>query len=361
MSGNNRKTIEKIIYGDEPVCDKEVYSQSEFITILNWYNYNASHDDLKDYTMEYVEKNVPDMVPRISDIPKTLFKGTLGSLCRILNRGYPESDYIIGKITNQLNELVEYAGEREQTKVVVEKPKPKPKDNVDTYIDDIEQYVEHCVFTGNFVNKNWDKFILEHKVKKGDGEIISDHFNKTLELLKESNEGYSLDKKQFAKYMALLQSIVGAFGAIVPVRAPRVRKQKPVDKAKLVSKVKYLREYPELKLVSISPEEIIDALIVLLYNTKTKKIQLIWGEKPLTIRGSTIFNINKETSQAKTLRKPHIIKNNFVDRDVSYILGSFRSLTTTQSMPTGAINEHTLILKTWSVDSNFKEPTTFEF
>ena len=362
MSAANRKTIEKIIYGDEPICDAEAHSQSEFITILNWYNYNASHDNLKDYTLEYVEANLPDMLPSITDIPKTLFKGTLGSLCRMLSRGYPNSEYITGKITTQLSELIEYAGEREQTKTSLpERQKPKPKDNVDTYIDDIEIYVDNCVTTGNFVNKDWKKFIAEKKIKRADGEIISSYFNKLLTELKESNEGYTFDKKQFGKYVAVVQNIVDTFNNICVVRAPRVRKEKPLDKNKLVSKVKYLPEFPELNLKSVSPVDIIGARIVLLYNTKNKKIQLVWGEDELTIRGSTIFNINPEISMAKTVRKPYIIGHKFVGRDVPYILGSFRSLSTTDSTPTGAINEHTLILQTWTADKIKKEPAPFEF
>jgi hypothetical protein len=345
MSSSKRQTVEKIAYGEEPEFTEQEYSQSQFISFLNFYNYNSNHDDFKAFTLEYVTENCSALHPLIRDIPKTLFKATLGSLCRMLTRGYPKSDYIYDSINKQICELIDYVGEREQHKApAVEKPKPKPKNNVDTYIDDVEMYVDNCITTGNFVPKDWSKFIIQNKIKKDDGEKVADHFKHLLNELRESNEGYDLAKKDFDKYLGIVQSIVDVFGNILVHRVTRQRAPKPIDKNKLAAKVKYLPEYPELGLVSKSPIDIIGAKYVLLYNTKYKKLQLIVAETELTIRGSTIFGIDKLTSQSKTVRQPAIISEKFLIDDIPYLMGSFRLLKTKTAVPTGALNDHTVII-----------------
>lgn len=343
-----KKTIQGIIWGDEPTFDGKEYSQAEFIQVLNWYNYNVSHEELKKYTLDYVKEfyflyNI-NLVSNLEDIPKTLFKATLGALCRMLSRGYPKTDYISKKIQSQLYELIDYAGVREAKKTVTVPQKPiVKKNNVDSYIDDVESYLDNCVSTGNFYKKDWKKFIKEYKIKKKEGQEIAEYFTGLLTELKESDEGYdNISKSDFNKYKDIVDNVVNTFSGIVGTT--KTRTKKPVDNFKLVSKVKYMEIFDELGLESIHPVHIIDAKYVVLYNTKYKKIQLIVAEDKLTIRGSTIYGINKETSQSKTVRKPELIKHKFVKKDFPYILGSFRELKTKDSAPTGAINDNTLIL-----------------
>lgn len=346
MTTSKKKTIQGMIWGDEPTFENKEYSQSEFIKVLNWYNYNANHEELKQYTLDYVAEYMPNLilVDNLDEIPKTLFKATLGALCRMIKRGYPKSDYIDNKIHSQLLELIEYAGVREAKKAitVIQKPTVK-KNNVDTYIDDVESYIDNCVATGNFYKKDWKKFIKEYKIKKKEGQEIAEYFTGLLNELKESDEGYdNISKADFNKYKDIVDNVVNTFSNIVGTSKTRIKK--PVDKFKLVSKVKYMENFDELGLESIHPVHIIDAKYVVLYNTKYKKLQLIIAEDKLTIRGSTIYGINKEISQSKTVRKPELIKHRFVNKDVPYILGSFRELKTKNGTPTGALNENTLIL-----------------
>lgn len=351
MPKSKRKTVELIAYGTEPVFTEQDYSQSELASFLSFYNYNSNHDNFKNFTLEYVETNCPELLSNLTDIPKTLFKATLGALCRMITRGYPPSEYIYDKINTQLVELIEYAGVREKRKAqtpVAEKPKPKTAaDNLAIYIDGVEAYTENCITTGAFVPKDWSKFILLNKIKSDAGLVIADYFNHLLEELKESNEGYDLVKKDFDKYVGIVQSIVDVFGNIPSHRAERKRKARPIDKAKVSAKMKYMAEFPELGLVSKLPVDIIGAKYVLLYNTKYKKVQLITAVDELSIRGSTIYGIDAESSQSKTVRQPKIIPAEFMGDDIAYILGSFRNLKTKSGTPTGAMNENIVILRTW--------------
>ena len=66
-----KTSIEQIAYGSEPIFDKHEYSQTEFINALNWYTYNATHDDIKRYVLDYVVLELPEALSTLSSIPKT--------------------------------------------------------------------------------------------------------------------------------------------------------------------------------------------------------------------------------------------------------------------------------------------------
>ncbi len=341
-----RKTIETMIYGDEPTFDKLDYSKTEFITFINWYNYNASHDDIKNYTLAYLKEYNANLIPLVEDVPKTIFNKTLGTLCRMVIRGYPWDDYILQKINDQLALLIEYAKEKQLTKVITEKPKRIEINIVDVHIDYIEGYIDNCISTGNFVSKDWNKYCIENKLKNADAIEIGDYFKSILSQLVEDRESYeNLTKKNYDKFVSIITNIVDTFTNYVVLKPKRKMSPKPVDLVKLTQKVKFLVEYPELGLVSIAPKEIIGTNYVLLYDTKYRKLQLICGNN-LTIRGSTVYNINKESSISKIVKQPDIIRHKFMAGDFPYVLGSFGLLKTKAQTPSGAINANTLILRT---------------
>jgi len=86
----------------------------------------------------------------------------------------------------------------------------------------------------------------------------------------------------------------------------RVRKKRPIDKNKLVSKLKYLAESKELKLTSIKPVDCLNVNEVWVYNTRTRKLGVYRAEYPgsITIKGSQFVGVALNNSTQKTLRKP---------------------------------------------------------
>ncbi len=339
-----KTSIEQIVYGDEPLFDKPEYSQSEFITTLNFYNYNASHDQLKEYTIKYFEDVMPEVVSTLKEIPKTLIPKTLGAICRMLTRGYPNSNYILSKIDTLLKDLLASTYEKELLKPLVEKKPAKVINKTDNVIADIDGYLDFSITSQTFPKKNWEKTATASSLTKKEKLIVSSYYQDLLMQLNASEDEYNLSKQNFEKYKATVQSIIEAF-TVTTERKPRVIK--PVDLNKLVSKVKYLKDCPDLGLTSINPVEIIGAKYVLLFNVKDRKLRLVIAEDKLTVRGSTIYGINKDISISKMVKFPLIIQNKFLSEiaDIPYILGSFRLLKTKSNIPSGAINQHTLILK----------------
>ena len=87
-------------------------------------------------------------------------------------------------------------------------------------------------------------------------------------------------------------------------RKPRAKKAVPKDK--LVEKLKYLKTFEQLKLVSINPTELIGSKELWIYNTKTRKLgKYVSAEfAELGVKGTTITGFDENKSIQKTLRKP---------------------------------------------------------
>ncbi|MDD4242830.1 MAG: hypothetical protein PHG08_00825 [Bacilli bacterium] len=337
-----KTTIEKIAYGEEPIFDKLEYTNSEFISFLNYYNYNASHDDIKRYVVEYLSNNKPEILKEIGDVPKTWFNVTLGALCRMITRNYPLSNYIQTKIDSLLLQLIETVKDKNLSKPVIEKSKHTSTSKVDECISEIDGFLDFCLDSKHFPKKDFNKYAINSKISKKDCLSISDYYKPLLNELKEAPEDYDTTKQIHEKYIKIVEEIIDTFSTIGRTR--KARAKRPVDPQKLVSKVRYLRGYPQYGLTSIDPVEILGKHAVLLYDTKYNKIQLVVGNE-LTIRGSTIYNIDKESSISKIIKYPEMIQNKFLVGDFEYVLGSFRLLKTKPHIPSGSINDNILILK----------------
>ena len=132
-------------------------------------------------------------------------------------------------------------------------------------------------------------------------------------------------------------------------RAPRKPKkivQKPASV--LTKSVKYKKEDTEYKISSVSPETIVGSNEVYMFNTKTRKIFHIAVEtgKTLSIKGTTIINIDEALSTCKTVRKPEIFLQELLQGGTkARILKQFKALTTTEGAGSGRLNEDMIILK----------------
>jgi hypothetical protein len=123
-------------------------------------------------------------------------------------------------------------------------------------------------------------------------------------------EGFAhYKKKDWDNWIKWLEGIVDSLNTYKrgKVAARTVRIRKPPAPEKVVSKLKFLREFADLGLTSIRPVEIIGATQLWVYNVKTRKLGVYNAstmEQQLTVKGSTIIGWEPKTSVAKTLRKP---------------------------------------------------------
>jgi hypothetical protein len=122
-------------------------------------------------------------------------------------------------------------------------------------------------------------------------------------------EGYShITKAQLKKITAFYSEILSACDMLAQEakinRTPRAKKTVPADK--IVAKLKYLKSYEQLKLVSINPTDVLGAKELWVYNVKSRKIGKYVANEymELGVKGTSITGYNENTSVQKTLRKP---------------------------------------------------------
>lgn len=163
-------------------------------------------------------------------------------------------------------------------------------------------------------------------------------------------EGYShLTPKRKKEFIAWFEGIIAdaqRFGTNTKT-VRKTRTKKPVSVEKQISKLKYLKESPEHKLVSINPSLIIGAIELWTYNVKYKSLTRFIAESGLgfEIKGTSLTKFNTTESQSRTLRKPEEMLSEVLSSSKTKAAKSFASLTTKPKEPNGRINEDTIILK----------------
>jgi hypothetical protein len=163
-------------------------------------------------------------------------------------------------------------------------------------------------------------------------------------------EGYShLTAKRKKEFVSWFEGIIAdaqRFGTNTKT-VRKARTKKPVSLEKQISKLKYLKESPEHKLVSINPSLIIGATELWTYNVKYKALTRYIAESGLgfEIKGTSLLKFNTSESQTRALRKPEQTLSEVLSSSKTKAAKLFASLTTKPKEPNGRINEDTIILK----------------
>ncbi len=94
---------------------------------------------------------------------------------------------------------------------------------------------------------------------------------------------------------------------VIKKAAKAPRKKKAISPEKMVSKLKFMKEFAELKLKSIEPTQILTAQELWVYNTKNRKLGIYIADQyagALGVKNSAITGFDAAASVQKTLRKP---------------------------------------------------------
>lgn len=153
-------------------------------------------------------------------------------------------------------------------------------------------------------------------------------------------------KKAHVKFYEGVIADAQRFGANTKV-VRKARAKKPVSLEKQISKLKYLKESPENKLVSVNPSRIIKATELWTYNVKYKALTRYVAESGagFEIKGTTLQKFDTTASQTRKLRKPEQTLAEVLSSSKTKGIKAFTALTTKPSEPNGRLNEDTIILK----------------
>ena len=345
----------------EPTLNPLDYTAS-MMRALNYYNSAFENKDKRKWFMSYVGKKSTEF-DTLSDWD---FR-SVGTVIRLKQREQPLNDKDLQFIEDSIAALrLKAKGEQ---KVSALKGAPKEKEvkpvvsiqdriaeAASSHIGEINGMIDDFITSDSEIDVG--SYLKANNVSPQVSKLIPGAFTKTIEELneviegndKQLVEGYSNIKKvKIKKLIKSLESISDACAqqavSAKAARKPRAKKEKP---ASVVAKaVKYMKEFPELKLTSEKPEKIIGSSEVWIYNTKYKKIQVYRSLGALGIKGTTILNYDVATSGAKTMRKPELVTG-YADMTKRNLANEFKNLKTKEAAVNGRINEECIILRIFS-------------
>lgn len=196
------------------------------------------------------------------------------------------------------------------------------------------------------------------EAKAAHARIIKGFYERNLnELLEVPNtkdeqlkEGYKhISKNNLKKITQFYQEVASACDMLAQEakvnRAPRAKK--PTDKSKVVSKLKYMKSFEPLKLVSINPVDIIGSKELWVYNTKTRKLGKYVATEyhELGVKGTTLTGFSETQSICKTLRKPEEKLKEFKSAGKVQLRKFLDDINATDTKMNGRLNEETVLLK----------------
>ena len=375
---SNRKTIDSVYMGSEPVFNKgdtpedQKLADSRWCTAANWYNYYYSAKDYIPYVIKYgtdVLGWTKDQVRKVKSLKDHEITLSTGKACVIWTRGFEYSEERQADINAKMNavlalaeeqpDIVEDEDDAKPVKVVISPQQRMRTKMTETILADFEDTIVDGWVDNKFSAK-LDVYALCKKYEIKGAAInmfqervnqylieYSDAYNKTCE---QAVEGYShITRANQKKAIKQLEAIVSDCEALKAsakaTRAPRAKKPRSSDKQ--VEKMKYMKEAIDFKLTSINPIMIPSSYRLYVFNTKQKKLYeyVTNSTKGFEVKGTTIQNFDPTLSRCTTLRKPDEILPEILKKTPKQIDNLWKTLTTKTSECNGRINQDCILLR----------------
>ena len=335
---------------DEPRFSKPM-TKLELVHTLNWYHQNKESKDALNYINLYIKKN---KIPGKIDTSNGIL--TVGWLCRLVLNGNDIGDTGRAYIKKNLF----FVDDTPAPVVVVDKG-PSIQDRLNEKISEIAGDLEGAideVVTSKFNTMPSPFAIMQDRAK-------GMHANKLIDIFKKRRsefddvlntkdadvrEGYSnFTKPQLKKLVAYCDTIITDAMKIVGEakinRKPKKRKVKTPDQ--LVSKVQYCEKHDEFKLVSIKPKDIIGAMQLWVFNTKTRKLGAYHADDAggFSVKGTCVTNYTESKSISKTVRKPGEMLPEVLKAGKIALRNVLTGIATKESLLNGRINKDIVLLR----------------
>lgn len=392
MATTKKKTPARFTDPDEKYMGSEPFFDSSLgdswpgrnlaiIRSLNWYNHFAGRKDFIPDLLEYAKSTLKLAARELSDfkLAGTLFTpSSIGALVRMEQRGFVLNQHEKDKIREAIMENVTH-GRRlrlkepmEGSSIVVtdtQQQKPAPvvitpqqrlKNKVNTTIMEDLRLLEDAWITGD------DTFTLDayermkvHDLPSMATAMVSPWVSDRIKELQDAADKSCpqaveafrhLTKKEISNRIKILNTILDDLkrhqSNSKTVR--KTRAKKPVAATKQVAKIKFLKESPEFKLVSINPANVVGAMRLFVFNVKTRVLSEYVSSSPngLTVKGTTLQNWDESVSRSKKLRTPEDFLPLVLSKTSRQIDNAWKKLTTKDSSPNGRLNEDTILMRT---------------
>jgi hypothetical protein len=366
MRTSKRTTFSKNVASAEPEWDE---TRESLPNILNWYSYNKTQDDAKEYLLDYAKYlNFEKSDIKLLTASRERFNTSIAWLSRLLLITLSADQDIKTRIIDELNRIISI--EKNKTKAtpqVDKKPSVNVQENIRSklaeYLGEINFQLDlilHSIRKSEPIEFSLKDWLSCNKVSAIQVKNISTYFKthviselletqaKTCEQL---TEAYSfLSAKQLKAYIDVIQQFISDSDEqhlvkkqmLVHNRTPKKVTKSPL---KQVAKLKYLKEHNELK--SVMPTKIIGAKAIVVYNAESRVATYYECDNNhgFAIKGCTLLNYDVTKSISKILRKPEMVLPTILNDGRVSVRNTLRDIAAKNKTANGRFNDNSLILR----------------
>ena len=360
--------VEGQLYGTERIWDSaslDIDRDIERIRCFNFYNIQCSEKDARRYVETYIKnlKKSPKEIDMINHASDQEFYGPLAWLCRMNAAGYVLSPKELQYIEDKFKKLIISGKQKITTRRDVQKVAPIDIQKRTTeaiyktvaeFDNKIDEFIQSKFKTGfdsyGFLKDNFVKPLYAKRI----AEIYMKELKEIKEVIRgkdeQLNEGYSNFKpREIKKLHDFYQKIIDDSKLwedhLKKSKAPRKKKVKSAGQ--LTQRLKYMKSDTEFHLTSIDPIKLIGSTEAWIFNAKTRRVDHYFANDVdgISVKGSTLQNIDEKTSVAKKIRKPLEVSKNIVMGTSRSATKYFDSIKTKPIQSTGRLNAFSIILR----------------
>jgi len=343
---------------------------SAMLKSFAWYNYHYSKKDAKDMIAHWLEHNDRSRDAKlIRGIPDSQIRSTTAWVCRMNLIGLALSEHELSVIDSQISDMMRI--KQEVVRVVTEEETTQARLTIQ---DHLRERMSECAgeLEGLFDDflQQGAKLTAEFKpMSHIRGRNVAPQMIGTISAIwkdrlaefEETVEGrdadlveaYShLSKIQLRNCIKFCELVVNDCASYVQIkkveRKPRAKKT--ISPEKLSSKFKYLKDFAELKLTSVSPASLVNSSEAWLYDTKKRKLIHVLADAHVgsfTIKGTSIVAFDAVNSSQKTLRKPAEQIKSIVSVGKPAARKVYKDIKSTEIRFNGRGNDNLIILRAW--------------
>jgi len=351
----------------QPTAENRI---SAFSKAFAWYNYHYGKKDAKEMLCQYLDVNHRSKDAKLMrGIPDSQIRLTPAWVCRMNLMGLELHEHEQCLVDNQIADMLKI---KQEVKKVVDETEAAVarltiqdhlREKVSECAGELEGMFDEFVRAGAKMTADWKPIaqIRGMNISPNMVSTIADTWKIKLaefeEVLAGEDadlvEGYShLNKNQIKQCIKFIEQVIADCGNYVQIkkveRKPRAKKA--VSPEKLSSRFKYLKEFPELKLASIAPAQLVGASEAWLYDTKKRKLVHVMSDAHLgtfSVKGSAIVGFDTMQTVQKTLRKPAEQLKELLSGGKPAARKVFKDIRATETKFNGRGNENLVILKSW--------------
>lgn len=290
-----------------------------------------------------------DELSSLKNIHESYF--AVGSFVRMVDRGLVLEGQMLESFNNNCAEVFKLASVVKVAKAEPEAKKTKVVDRTEVVFEQLQGWMDELVSNKCKSKFNVSQYIRGQLLSKADlakvNEFFQSQMNELDELINTSDsqlaEAYSfLTVAQQKKFHEFIASILLATEPKVGSGVRKPRKKKFIAPEKRVSKLNYAVVDEGLELKSINPGKIIGAKVLYVFNTKTLKATIYKSFVGLSVKGSTLLEVDSGT--VKTVRKPKVFLKvwNSTEKKMQKL---FDELTTKAKPAKARINKDMILIK----------------